>query len=594
MSDRFTDYTEAAVGDTRGQLIWKVELIGPDGELLATDVEAEATGDAERWEVDADPGKILADRKAQRTSRMRVPSTGQLVPSATGGPLHPDHGSRVRVWAGVRTAGGDKWWPQSTLALEETRGTDQAGLVELVVDLVDAVEPVRSDLVTAFRFEAGETVGSVVGRLLGQVIPADGYRLPDIGATVIAGDAETGDDRFELVNDLLEGVGHELVADPYGVVTARRILPSGDDSAARRWAYGTTSSPGRILLESPTRTWSARSARAWKAEGGVPLDGTPATSLTVFDLDPSSQGFFPGLSIPIQVRSTRHPFTSATADLVQAAYGNMRRHGIGPGIIAFETIPNPAMRQGDIVDLTIPSFGLADAPHRVLGMTLPYRNTSKMVVVARGAWEPDLGYTAPGLDVDPNCLPSHLDLFDAGDGDLQILPGADDGSALWTEIGFSWGVEGGWAVQRYGGTQGQPNPPWSLAFVNRPLCDSNQYAEVTIRRIPPGRRIGPVVRCDASFSGYAALVSADEISLEVWLNGRSVATLGRHQLTGSPVGGDVRVEAVGQAIEVRFDGTPVITSTDDRLTGAHVGMLGYGGSGSNAPAVQPFAAGPAT
>ena len=581
LMDRFEEYTHAVLAASPASATWKFELLDPVGRLLATDDVTEATGQAAYWQVEADPVEVQSDLASARTSTITFTSSIDLVPRDRTGGLHPESAPRVRAWAGITTSSGTTLHPQFTALIDELRADDMGGVPVFEADLVDAIHPVRSDLSTTFRFVEGETVEAVVTRLIGQVIPTDELAIQATGFTTGGADVEVGTSRYDLVNSLLEGCGHELIADPYGVVTSQEILPSSEDDSAKRWVYGEQGIP----IESPARTWRSFVPRGWVVEGASTTDGEPEVAVTVFDLDRSSLGFFQGIDVPAIMETARYPYARTRAQLQVAGYGLLRRHGSGPGLITFRTLPNPAIRRGDLVELTMTALKLDRASARVLDYRLPLHNEGLMTITARLVWEPDLGFITPGIELDLDCEVSFSDDFDRPDEDLQLLPGSDDGSAVWTEMGFSWGVEGGWAVQRFGGPD-----PWSLAIVNEALCTSDQHSEVTIRRLPSGRRVGPLVRSDGAFNGYTALASNQNISLELWINGSSAAVLGSHSLMASPVGSTVRVSAVGSTISVLFDGETVISVSDDRQFGAFVGMLGYGGYGDQAPAVQPFAA----
>lgn len=584
---RFTDYTNS-VGELQadGQIVWRTELIGPEGELLATDRAKDATGEAALWQVDSDPAQVAADRIAQRSTSAQVASSEiDLVPSERSGILHPNEQPRVRIYSGVKTDSETLWYPKGTFSVETVSATSVSGRVSVIVDLVDAIHPVRSDLVTSETWEEGETVEDVVGRLLGRVLDDDQYLLRPTNYTVLQGDTDEEEPLWPTVNSLLEGCGQELIADPYGLVLSRSILPSHDEDLVERWYYG--SGTGFIPVQSALREWPSQdSPSAWQAIGGAE-SGEPELSSTVYDRDPRSLGFFAGLSRPIAASSSTYPWARTLRQLEVAAYGQMRRSGAGPGIVQFSTAPNPAMEQGDLLQLTLPELNI-DGSYRVLGYELPHRNQGLMSVTARAAWDPSQGYTGPGVDVDVTCRSSFSDSFDRADQDLQEIPGATDGSQVWTEIGWSWGVVDRNAVQRY------PNG-WSLAFFNQALCFTDEYAEMVIDEVPPGRRVGPVIRCDGAFDGYVALVSPSSVSLELWLAGESRSTLGWANLKGTAEGLTVKIQAEGSTISVDLDGVRAITASDTRLTvGAFVGMLGYGGAGDQAPKVRSFAAGAAT
>lgn len=577
---RFTDYTDQA--DTGAVVLdWKHELLDSDGVILATTDETEAVGDTILWGAELSPLQIEPFRVSQQTSRLRVPvSDSSLLPGYRGGQLlHPDLGRRVRTSCGVVTDSGTTWWIQSTLNAHQMSANSDRGAVELDIELVDAGHPLKSELATAFSWSEGEMTEDVVTRLLDRLMPAEKYFIPPTACTVRAGDKDQGDPILDIVVELLEGCGLELIPTRQGLLSAQSIPPVDDDPTSERWLYGETGIP----VQSATRDWQAHRWRGWRAKGGSTTLDTPPLTITVFDLDPTSEGYFPGLGKHVEIGESEYTFASGLTQLHTAAYAQLRRHSVGPGIITFTSVPNPAMRVGDLIQLELPELGVS-GPHRVLSFGLPLQVEGLMRVVARGTWTPDLGHLAPGIELDPTCLTSFTDDFNREDQDLQVVPGGVGGSGAWTELGFSWYIQDNKAIQWF-------NNGWSLAFINRPLCASDHYSEVVIASVPTGRQIGPVCRCSSEFDGYVAMMRPGQVSLEFWFNNKKEATLGSYSYVGSPVGAILRVQAVGNTISVLLNGQTVITASDDRMTGRFVGMLAYGGSGSGAPGVESFDSG---
>lgn len=577
---RFDDYTEA-VENGSVQLLWKHELIGPDGTILATTDAAEA-GDAIRWGAQAQPLESAGNQVSQRTLDLSVPlSHNDLLPKP-GGILHPDSGSRVRTSAGIVKADGtEEYWTQSTLSIFDVEGVDNGGAVGLDLHLVDGLHPVDSDTEDAFKFDDGELVSAVVGRLAAQVLEAGTYSISETDGCVLpTGSLSAGTNRYSILAGLLEGCGHELTATATGQVISREILPSWDDSSLPRWRYGA----GQIAVGGASRLWQSRVPQAWKIEGGSFASSLTAPVVLVYDTDPASEGYYRN-SGPAKIGTTRLPFVQVVSQAAIAGYAQLRRFGTGPGVVRFGTIPNPALRVGDLLEMEIESMEIAGT-FRVQSVRLPVQADGLMTVTARFVFDPALEYDIPN-DRGPGCLVSISDPFDRPDQNLENLEGSA-GSPDWTEIGYSWYIQNEAAIQRFANG-------WSLAFVNTPLCSSNQSATVAIGEIPSGRRIGPAVRSSAEFDCYTALAdSAGNVTLEMWRAGGLVDVLGSHSSGGSVAGRNLTVRAVGTTIQAQLNSETVITATDDRRTGSYVGMLAYGGATGSAPSAESFTAGAAS
>ncbi len=583
---RFSDYQGFVEANGGAVLDWKHELVDPDGQLLATTDMSDAVGNVELWGASLDPIDFEGGQISQRTGTMRIPDRDAgLLPVSPGDMLHPDTANRVRTYAGIVGADGETtWWTQSTLLVQQVESVgvdDQAA--ELVVDLTDTLRPVLSDLATTFTHDRDEPTEDVVRRLLAEVVPE--ASIAETGFVVPGGSLPAGTDRFEAVDVMLEGCGHELVADSMGRVSSRPIPPSDLDDLAERWRYGVDGIP----VTGPRRIIRAHTPQGVRVEGGSLRTAASSATLIVYDQDPTSEGYFDGPGEAI-IPSVSYPYAETTPQLATAGYAQLRRIGRGPAVVTFQTIPNPAMMEGDQLSLNMPAVGV-DGEFRVLAYRLPVEVDGLMTVTARAVYDPALNYDSPAAADGSTCLATISDSFDRPDENLEDSGdpiGSDPGSPDWTEHGYSWGVVNGNAIQRF--DQG-----WSLAYVNTPLCSSDQTVTVEISSVPGGRRIGPVVRTSGAFEGYAALVnSSGQVRIEMWLNGSAVEVLDSSSNTGNPVGKSLSLAIVGTSLVARLNGDVVASATDGRLTGSHVGMLAYGGSPSNAPGVASFSAAQAT
>lgn len=578
---RFTDFDEARAGG-RVVLAWRHQLIDPDGGLIATTDVSEADEGTIVWGAELRPLAFNADRVSQRTATMTVPASDpRLVPHRVGTLLHPDTGNRVRLQAGLVIDGEPAYQTQATLLASQVGADYQSGVTVLDVALVDMLRPLRSEMEAAFLFDSGETVEAVVGRLCAQVM--SGYTIAPTGFTTPSGSIEQGSKRDALVIELLEGCGHEITTDPDGNVFSRLILPSSGGDG-ERWLYG--AGPGRIPVHTCQRVWTVRTPQGWRVEGGSFQNQEQPITTTVFDTDPTSEGFYtPGG--PSQIRTSRYPFVTTVRQAVQAAYAQLRRHGVGPMTVTFTTVPNPGIRENDLIDLELDELS-ASGIYRVMGFSLPLQVDGMMQVTARQVYDPALNYRPPA---EPNgsCLLEFSDDFNRANQNLEHLEAGEAGSPAWTEHGYSWGVVGNQAIQRYAGS-------WSFAMVNTPICTTDQYAAIRIGYQPAGHGMGPMVRSSGHHDGYFANVSSTGfIQLELWMNGGLAAVLGSGQYSAGniPLGTWIYLTAIGRNITVDVGSETVIALTDDRCIGAHIGMQALGDWTGNSPAVDEFVGGEA-
>ena len=427
------------------------------------------------------------------------------------------------------------------------------------------LQPLRSELPVQFRFADGENVQTVIARLVRTVIPeAKGFALTPF--SMPDGSIEAGSEISRHVNEILDGTGQEIAVDHLGIVHGRDIKPA-TDSGGPRWRYGQADG---LPMEDVRRRIDPRVVQGWRVEGGSFQNQEEPVTVTVYDTDPASEGFYTG-SQPTQIRTSRMPWVKTTRQAAVAAYGQLRRYGTGPGVIDFATIPNPAIIEGVMLEVERPELD-ASGVYRVLGYSLPLHVEGKMQITARKVWDPEANYR-PRNSAD-SCVPSFTDGFARADEDLL--------SADWAELGWSWGVVGGRAVQRY------PDG-WCLALHTAPLCSFNQSATITVAAIPSGRFLGPVVSSTGEFDGYAALAdAAGTIRVERWHAGRKAEGIGEYRTGGSLVGSTLALEATTGQLKVKVDGASMGTWSVDDLAGSTVGMLAYGGPVGNAPAVSAF------
>lgn len=551
---RFTDMEDARSAGSV-QLVWKHQLIDPDGTILATTDRDEADNGVLVWGAELRPLAFAADRVSQRTAQMTIPvNDASLVPDRTGTLLHPDTGNRIRLHAGLVIDAAPAYQTQATMLADQVTADQESGHTALSISLVDMLRPVRSETLGGFLFADGESVESVVQRLADQVM--SGASIAPTGFVTPSGSIEAGSKRDRLITELLEGCGHELTTDPDGRVYSRMILPSTGDGG-ERWRYGQADG---LPVQLCVRVWTVKTPQGWRVEGGSFQNQDEPITVTVFDTDPTSEGYFNGVGAN-QIRTARLPFVKTASQAVVAGYAQLRRHGIGPMQVRLTSIPNPGMREGDLLELEMDALN-ASGLYRVMAYQLPLQVDGLMTIEARKVYDPEIGYL-PGEEPAAGCTAAFSDDFNRADGNLE------HDSPDWTEFGLSWGVAGQAAWQRWDKT-------WSFARHNTPGCSSDQFATVSGLTIPSGRFVGPMIRSSGQHDGYFAKCSSDgQISLELWQGGQHTSTLGTHNNGSIPA--SLTVTAVGTTITVSVGGTPVIITSDDQATGTYFGMHGYGG-----------------
>jgi len=396
---RFSDYT-AKVRAGQVTLFWGYELIDitdPANHVVRySNIPSRLNGGGVReWAPRMDPLDFAPAGVSQRTATMRLPANyHDLVPNSPASPLHPDAGWKVYIYAGLVEAFADvntvNFTMQASMLIDSTTVTDTSrGATEITVHLTDMQKPVRASFTSPYAWEAGRAVEDVMDEIVGQVMGRLGgppaYAVNPTGFTVPKGSVDPGTPRVEVVSQLLAGAGHELVTTPIGLIENRPI-PSGIVDGGEVWRYGQEDG---LPIHEAERVWAARVPAGWRIEGGALTENAPPITHTVYDLDPGSESFYQGQA-EVVIQTSRLPWVRSEAQALVAGYGQLRRAGVGPGVVKFRTIPNPSMLEGDGVELWRPeinAFGL----WRVQGYRLPLHSEDLMEVTVRASWNPSQG-----------------------------------------------------------------------------------------------------------------------------------------------------------------------------------------------------------
>lgn len=577
MSDsRFVVYTSEVL-QGGAVPIWEVDLLSPEGQMLAS-TRSDVGSGVIKWGCSPEPVTNEGSRMSQRTSALTVQSADPALIPSLGGPLHPDSQNRVVFLAGIERSDGTRvLWEQATMLIDEVVGTLERGVLTWDLALVDTAHPMRSTIEHSVTWPAGTEFSELVARLLRQVMLPGTFLMSLTGFTSSGGFLNPGTDRAQVITDMLESCGHELVTSPTGLVYNREIPSSDDDPNLERWHYG--DGVDAIPYETLTKTWTSRTGQAWKIQAGSAQAGRLSPTLIVYDTDPRSEGFWrPDLSHR-HIETTTSNYVESVSQAAVAGYGKLRQHSPGPGLVTMTCAPNPAMRENDLVELSSAEISI-DGLFRVIGLTLPMVPDELMTVTLRGVFNPGLTYEPP-FDREEGCLVSVTDDFTRDDGPL-VVPA--DGE--WGYVGGTWQIIGNRAVAT-------SLNKWSFAFWRAPLCSLDQQVEFEIGKSSGWHQMGPVIRSSGEFDGYMALVNGfGEISLQVWVAGKHAASLGYHNAQAPLDGKTITLAATGSGISVKIDSEEVISCTCDRRQGSFVGMVAHGGAGGSWPEVESFAAGP--
>lgn len=587
-----------------GRYETRIELLDDLEQVLFTTAPTLGSETARRWGATTPSIDYARDRTLQRSAVFDVPYTDDVVgklPTALSSPLDPRSANRIRVWAGYRRPDGDQEiYALATLSPERVIAVEENGVVTLRIEAVDSLAPLDSAFNTAFTITAGTNVVSAVLSIVEEVISPDGptpISAASTNWTTPRIDVEEGDSRRQLVDQLLDAIGYEISADEYGRVTIGPIegveIP---DDEAPQWIYG----PGGITVDQTRQEWIGVGLPAGvRVIGGSISEDADPIEITLWDSDPQSLTYYDPASSNGQAETLRfdNEFVLSEQQGIEAGYAQLRRRGRGGQEVTFYATPNPALRQHDVISYSNPTLGITSGLFRVEELSQPVRLDGLMTVSARRSWAiygPDgppngSDNPTPGGN-DPVYTPSILDDFNRPSEDLQ-----DSGN--WFEIGWSWNVVANSYVTQAIATQ------WCFGGYASPLETTNHYAEadvVNVMLAGSQEAVGPMIRSDGQFNGYAAIARpGDVVELVRFQNKQVAATLGQHSHGSTLIGKTIRVDADGDTIRALVDGTPVITATDSSApNGTYVGIVGWGRylppDFEDSPGLDNFAAGSIT
>lgn len=574
---RFTDY-QAVVDVGGGYLTWLVQLIDITGASHVVrwsnqDFEIGDGSVVKEWQPQIDALSLQVTGVSQRTLTMRfavAPEDYPLIPHASTDPLHPSSEWKVRFWAAYTKeipTGSEPFAMVCTMLPDEVTVTDDGGggALQIEVDLIDMMRPLRSDFTAPYSWDVGEAAdvaGAIMRQVMGDTGAGPAFLLNAVGQSVAAGNAGPGDSRLSVVSQLLQAVGQELWVDPQGVISNREI-PDSICGTGEHWRYGQADG---IPWQKASKLTVPNTPVGVRIEAGNYEAWEPPIIWTVYDLDATSEGYWQGSANAFPV--LRNPYIQNLATAQIAGYARLRRIGTGPGVVKFTCLPNPAMLENDDIELLAPNLGI-NGLYRVMGMDLPLMPNNRMEVTCRASWNPRQG--VPFVN-DPGAA-SIFDLSAVFTGSGALPPEWSVPKGSWAQLGLS----------AYG-TGGD-----NLAIYNDVLAGSDQQATAFIGNIT--NHVGVVIRSDGSASGIVGMLYPNgNAQIELWQNGVPVKTLATGTYT---VGASVtEVVASGNTVSLIVNGSTVASVTDGatQTGGTLVGMFAAGTAAGSGPGISSFSA----
>ncbi len=556
---------------------WKYDLVSPDGDVLAS-THPDSSGVLE-WPASVSGYSLARNRMAPRLAQLRgLGYRAELLPTGPASLLHPEALSSVRMSVGLGPESSRVWYEVATLLNVNAELVTEGGTKEVELDLASRSARLDVEIAERIPFAEGTLVTTVLQELMTSISPFP-FSVASSEYTLPIGGMEPNRNQGEAVSRLLRAIGHELVDDEKGRV-ATRPVPSAADGPGERWQYG----DGGILVAAATRARALRRPQGVRVEGGSLQDKLQVIDFTVYDTDPLSEGYYDGTGSPA-TESLSNPLIRSTPQAINAGYAYLRQLGRGPEVIEITAVPNPLIREGDLVDLEYPDTN-SSGTYRVLAIpSFDFELRSPQRLLLRKVFDPEVNFTwAPTSGPSGNTEIS--DDFNRADQNLEHLPPASPGSPNWTELGWSWWIINQQARQWYGGGGGAYNG-WSFARYNTALSSSDH--EVSVDVFPTsGHPVGPHIRSDGNFNGYSAMAYTDgKIRIMKWHSGKPT-TLGEASTGSNPSGGRLRLRGSGSTLTAYLNDVLVLTVENDHFHGTFAGMQGYGGSGAQAPRADNF------
>ncbi len=582
---------------TGAELQTVIELVNENDEILASTDEKRADEIIVEW--GASGGDLVYDRRQriQREFRLTLSvkedQVTYFVPRSTASVLHPRSKHKVRVWGGYVLPNADReLFLMGTFAISSATAVSTSGMVQMELLCREVLDPLSSNFENAYQIAEGTNVVTAVIDILKQVLDLAtdgqdgrvGLTAATTGYTTPAIDVEPGDNRRELVDQLLDAIGYEIRSDERGLIF---IEPIAETSVAPesqpKWEYGDNGIPARNVES----VWTAVDAPSGvTVVGGSRTEDTDPIEAQVWDSDPTSATYkVPSESgTSYRVDRVENEFVRTVQQGIISGFGYLRRNGRGGAEVVFEANPNPALRSGDTVRFCNKDLGVDEQLWRVARATTPLTPGGYMTVELHGSWDPSLGSELDSSIPEPNppAAASISDDFNRPDENTEDDPN-------WTEHQWSWGLESNVQVQRY--------PGWSLMRWLTPFESTDHFAECTVTDINfSTNEVGPFVRSSGQFQGYGAMAHNNEnLVIKKFTNNAPVADLGSWSESGGFSGKTIRLEAEGNELRAYVNGTLRITVTDSSYpSGTFVGIAGYGAGGTgsaNSVKVDDFAGG---
>lgn len=570
--------------ESAGEYATVVELLNENEEILFT-TDTRNT-EATLWAPAV--SEIDMDRNAAVLRAVTLTLPVESDAHRPSRPTHPFRNPRnfVRIWMGwYDNDGNDTMWPLATLAVQDGSLTSDGDAATATIAAGSRQSVLDTDFADAFTISAGAENVATALAILGTVtevanVAVFGVSAPASRWTLPATEIEAGTSKRQVVEEILDAAGRELVDDERGRLV---IQPIGETwvspDEAPRWRYGDDGIP----VDTATIVWGrdpAPSAAAVTVGGSVTEDDADPLTVTVWDLDTQSETYLaPGDRGSAVVLTVDNQFVRTREQGIHVGYALLRRFGRGGGVVEITAAPNPAIRVGDTVAFSHAGAGIEDSRWRVQQVSLPPQLTGLMRLRLRGSWQPFGEDGEPPVESAPSTA-SIADDFNRSDSNL------DGDGTNWLEVGYSFNVRSNTAVDL--------NADHVVAWWKEPLASSDQFAELDIAAlIQSGDSIGPVVRTDGLGNGYAAIAyQSGRLDLVKLVNRQPSVVLDTWDSGGWSVSDTIRVIAEGAALSATVNGTERCTATDSSYTDRLVGMYGKASDGSGlSPGADNFAAG---
>jgi hypothetical protein len=350
---------------------------------------------------------VTATSEIRRTCTLQLESRGRqydnLVPVYANTLLHPATGNLLKLYRGFTyDTGATDLVPLGVFVLSQPKIKDTNGSIVITITGNDLAALVSRQAWTAPQtFAGGTPLGTVIRQIIAPRLPYAAYAFTPTTFKVVplsyGVTLQSTNDPFADAQSQAAAAGMALYFGPSGICTMQPVPTTTNPS--RSWTYypGPTStltaSISRTLDE--TKTFNGIIARgngtavtqgASSATNTVDMAPVTAVIWTTTPNNPArSTG--PWGRVPYIITTDTIPATGQTPAQAQAAITQMAKSQAPLVFTAldemgFSCVPNPAMLEGDVVQLERGAMGV-DGLYVVKGLTIPLGPTGVESVTLR-------------------------------------------------------------------------------------------------------------------------------------------------------------------------------------------------------------------